>query len=157
MPRGENIKKGMRPGGRSKGTPNRSTTERLERERIAQQAQHEVDRNRQANTKLGKDVLEEFMRLFAGMAAAYQPLPEGMAPPPGRTPNETKFLIYARLTVETARDLAAFQSPKFKAIQVMAPPPTPLPAPAPADGNVVTIDDPVAMARVYQRMIKQVR
>lgn len=160
MPRGSNVQKGQRNGGRQKGTPNKRTTERLEQERIALQAQREVDRARQANTKLGKDVLEEFMKLFAGMAAASQPIPVGVASPPGHRADEKKFLIYAKLTVDTATALAAFQSPKFKAIQVFAPPPTPLPAPTPAgpDGsNVITIDDPVALARVYQRMVKQVR
>lgn len=153
MPRGENVKKGQRPGGRAAGTPNKRTTEALERERIAQQAQAEVDKAKAAKTKLGKDVLEEFMQLFAGMAASHQPWPVLMGKNPSE--NEGKFLTYAKLTVETARDLAAFQSPKFKAIAVFAPPPNPVPAPTP-DGNVVMIDDAVAMARVYQNMIKRV-
>ena len=157
MPRGENVKKGQRNGGRQKGTPNKRTTERLEAERIAQQAQQEVDKARQANTKLGKDILEEFMKTFAGMAAYHQPVPEGMAIPTGRKPDEAKFLTYARLAAETAAKLAEFQSPKFKAIQVMTPPPNPLPAPTSKEGNVLTLDDPVAIARVYQNMVKQVR
>lgn len=149
------MARGNKTGGRSRGTPNKRTTERLEAERIAKQAQQEVDKARQANTKLGKDVLEEFMKTFAGMAAYHQPVPEGMAIPTGRKPDEAKFLTYARLAAETAAKLAEFQSPKFKAIQVMTPPPN-LPAPS-KEGNVVMIDDPVAIARVYQNMVKQVR
>ena len=95
------------------------------------------------------------MKTFAGMAAYYQPVPENVAVPPGRKPDESKFLRYAELTVTTAKALADFQSPKFKAIQVMAPPANPLP-PA-KDGKVIAIDDPVAMARVYQNMIKTVK
>lgn len=149
------MAKGNKTGGRQRGTPNRRTTEALERERVARQAQQEVDKARAANTKLGKDVLEEFMKTFAGMAAYYQPVPEGMPIPSGRKPSEDKFLTYARLTVETARDLANFQSPRFRAVQIMTPPANPL-LPAKA-GNVHTIDDPAAVARLYQNMVKQVR
>lgn len=148
-----------RYGGKKKGTLNKATVERLESERVARQAQQEVDKARRAATKLGKDVLEEFMKLFAGMAAQYQPLPVGMAVPAGRAPDEAKFLTYAKLTVETARDLAQFQSPKFKAIQIVAPPPSPAATAPTIDqaGNVVQLNDPVAAARVYQNMMKQVR
>lgn len=149
------MAKGHRTGGRQKGTMNKSTRERLEAERVAQQAQLEVNKARQAHTKLGKDVLEEFMKTFAGMAAYYQPVPEGVAVPVGRKPDEGKFLTYAKLTTETAAALANFQSPRFKAIQIMTPPPNPVPVVR--DGNVVTIDDPVALARVYGNMVKQVR
>lgn len=149
------MAKGHKTGGRQRGTANKRTLEAVERERVARQAQQEVDKARQANTKLGKDVLEEFMKTFAGMAAYHQPVPEGVAAPPGRKPDEAKFLTYAKLTVETARDLANFQSPRFRAIQLMTPPANPL-LPA-KDGNVVTIDDPTAIARVYQNMVKQVR
>lgn len=153
------MAKGHRTGGRQRGTPNKSTQERLEAERVALQAQKEVDKARQAHTKLGKDVLEEFMKTFAGMAAYHQPVPEGVVAPPGRMPDEGKFLTYAKLTVETARDLANFQSPRFRAISIMTPPANPPanPLAPPKDGNVVTIDDPAAIARVYQNMVKQVR
>jgi hypothetical protein len=55
-----------------------------------------------------------------------------------------------------AKALAPFQDPQFKAISfTMAPP---LPAdPAAAklvEGKVVNLDDPVALAKVYQRMVK---
>ncbi len=151
------MAKGKRSGGRQRGTMNKTTKERLERERIAKQAQDEVDKARWAQTRLGKDVLEDFMKIFAGMAAQYQPLPRGMvAVPEGREPNEEKFLLWAKLACETARDLANFQSPRFKAIQIMTPPAAVLP-PAGAGGEVITIDDPVAIARLYSRTVKQVR
>lgn len=152
------VKKGQRFGGRSKGTPNKRTTEMVERARIeAENAARGHARGRaEGLKKLGKEVLEDFMHLFAGMAATYQPLPPGVvAASPGREPNEDKFLIYAKLTVDTARSVADFQSPKFKAIMVTAAPPEN--PPKHVDGNVIPIDDPVALARIYQRRIKQVR
>lgn len=148
MPKGSNIKKGMRPAGRQKGTPNKTTTERAELARL----QNEESRRR--GVKLGKDVLEEFMLLFGGIAASYQPLPVGAASPPGHVVDEEKFLTYARLTVDTAKALAEFQSPKFRAIMVTAPAPDP--PPRVIDGNVTQLKDPVAMARVYQQMVKRV-
>jgi hypothetical protein len=155
MPKGSNIKKGMRPGGRSKGTPNKVTVQRVETARV------ELERARGRDVKLGKDVLEEFMMLFAGMAAAHQPLPAGMPPPPGRTPDETKFLTYARLTVDTAKALADFQSPKFKAIMVAMQPGAGGDQKPPEDflrsENIIHLKDPTAIARVYQRMVKSVR
>jgi hypothetical protein len=66
--------------------------------------------------KLGKEVLEEFMMVAAGMAARYQPAPLGQPKKPGQ--NETKFLTYAEMAIKCASDLAQYQSPRFKAIVV---------------------------------------
>ncbi len=150
MPRGSNIKKGMRPGGRKAGTPNKRTLEAVEKARI------EVENARGANKRLAKEVLEDFMHLFASMAATYQPLQPGMEPDEKRSPDEEKFQIYAKLAVDTAKSLADFQSPKFRAIMVTAPAGgddigKPLVS---KDGNVLTIDDPIAAARVYARIMK---
>lgn len=148
MPKGSNVKKGMRPGGRKAGTPNRRTTEAAEAARV------QVQQSVQRGLKLGKDMLEDYMMAFHNLAVMYQPLPDGVPIPPGHQPDPEKFKDWGMLVVQTAKALADFQSPKFRAIQVMAPPPEQLPRP---DGNVVTIDDPIAMARVYQRTMKQVR
>lgn len=147
MPKGSNIKKGMRPAGRQAGTPNKTTTERAELARL------QNEESRRKGIKLGKDVLEEFMMLFGSIAALYQPLPPG-ADLTGRTPNEDKFLTYARLTVETAKALAEYQSPKFRAIMMTAA--APEQPPRTIDGNVTKINDPIAMARVYAQMVKRV-
>jgi hypothetical protein len=53
--------------------------------------------------------------------------------------------------------LAPFQDPTFKAIQVMHAPALPEVPTVTQQGNVLTIDDPVAMQRLYQRMIKGVK
>ena len=162
MPKGSNLKGKPKIGGRTKGTPNRRTTEAVERARIdVENAKASGKRAIEGiKKKLAKDVLEEFMMLFAGMAAAYQPLPAGVSPPPGRTPDEGKFQTYAKLAVDTARALADFQSPKFRAIAVVA---APTEQDRPGDGakllnpdNVVQLKDATAIARVYQRMVKRV-
>jgi len=103
--------------GRKPGIPNKATQERA-LEAARQNAEAKAN-----GKKLAKEVLEEFMLLFAGMAAAYQPLPPGTPVPPGREPNEAKFITYAKLATDTAADLAPYQSPTFRAIGVMAPNP----------------------------------
>lgn len=158
------MAKRRKTGGRSRNTPNKRTVEAMEKARLdietanAAGNQHAIV---QVKKKLGKDVLEEFMLLFAGLAAQHQPLPLG-ADTAGRTPDETKFLRYAELTVTTARALAEFQSPKFRAIQVAIQPGGEASmrdiTPARADpDNVHRINDPTAMARVYQQLVRQVR
>jgi hypothetical protein len=144
----------MRPGGRQKGTKNRRTIEAAEEARIA------VENAKGAGKKLAKEVLEDFMHLFAQMAMAYQPATPGMIRPPGPKArakgNEEKFQVYSKLTVDTAKALADFQSPKFRAIMVSAPAAEHGDG-APQitkDGNVLTIDDPIAAARVYARIMK---
>lgn len=118
MPRAQ---KGQRFGGRVKGTPNKKTVEKaLEAERAVAEA-------KASGRKLGKEMLDDFMHTFAGMAAVYQPLPPGVeAVPQGRAPNEEKFERYARLTIDAAKELAKYQSPQFRAIAIAPPPPVPI-------------------------------
>ncbi len=116
MPRGS--KPGERRGGREKGIPNKAT---IERAIIAEQV---VARAEMTGRKLAKEVLDDFMQLFAGMAAMYQPLPPGAPTPPGRAPDESKFEKYATLAVGTATQLAKYQSPTFRAVMVAPAPPT---------------------------------
>jgi hypothetical protein len=117
---GGGAKPGERRGGRQRGTPNKTT---IERQRVtAEIAARTVADARVAGKKLAKEVLEEFMFLFADMAAYYKPaLPTA---PPNENANEGKFGEYARLTVDAAHKLAPYQSPTFRAI-VVAPPPGP--------------------------------
>lgn len=114
MPRG--AAPGERRGGRIKGIPNKATIQK------ALIAERTVADARSAGRKLAKEVLDDFMHLFVGIAATYQPLPPGTEPRPGATPDEPMFEKYARLAVETAKNLANYQSPTFRAI-VVAPPP----------------------------------
>ncbi len=102
--------KGTRYGGRNKGTPNKATVEReLIAQRIAEQQRQQPGR------KLAREVLDDLMHTFLGMAAKHQPLPEGVVPMQGQTPDPLKFVEYASLAGTFAKDLAPYQSPKFKA------------------------------------------
>jgi len=139
---------GLRPNsGRKVGSQNKATIERLKRAEI------EMTQARESGKKLAKDVLEEFMMLFAGMAAQSQPIPEGMPVPPGRKPNEKTFEKYARLAVETAADLAKYQSPTFKAIAVAMAPDFPR-QPQPGGGKVLELPrDAISRSRLYQKIV----
>lgn len=149
---------GERRGGKQKGTPNRATTERLEQERIARQAQAEVNKAYASKVKLGKEVLEDYMMAFHAVAATYQNKIAASLQRQAEPGKEdlASFKEWGGMVVETARRLAEFQSPKFKAIAVVAPPPN-AHAPKPIEGNVVPLNDPIAISRVYSNLIRAVR
>jgi hypothetical protein len=116
MPRGS--KPGERRGGRRKGAKNKATLERaVVAERIMNQTQ-------MAGRKLGKEVLEEFMIVFSGIAAAHQPASAAEIAAWSNSPREAMFEKYAKLAVKAAHDLADFQSPKLAAVHIAAPAPT---------------------------------
>ena len=117
MPRGS--RPGERRGGRHKGGKNKATIERsLVAERI-------VNETQMAGRKLGKEVLEEIMILYSGLAAAFQPKSAGDIEAWANSSKEAKFEKYSRLAMKAAHDLAEFQSPKLAAIHVAAPAPPP--------------------------------
>jgi len=108
------AKGGARPGaGRPRG-PSKATIEK------ALIAERTVSEAKTAGKKLAKEVLEDFMLLFTGMAAGFQ------IAPPGASPNlqgdEGKFWKYAQAAVDCAHKLAPYQSPTFRAV-VVAPGP----------------------------------
>lgn len=107
---GKGSPKGVRQGGRQKGTPNKASIERaLIAQRIAQEQRGKPGR------KLAREVLDDLMHTFLGMAAQHQPLPHGVVPMNGQQPDPVKFVEYAKLAGDFAAELAPFQSPKFKA------------------------------------------
>ena len=75
------MARGKKTGGRLKGTQNKAT---IQKAIIAEQVLARAD---MAGRKLAKEVLDEFMHLFAGMAATTQPFPPGVPIPPGRAPD----------------------------------------------------------------------
>jgi hypothetical protein len=89
-------------------------------------AEREVADAKRAGRKLAVDLLDDFARIFGGMAAFFQPYPAGMAPNPNA--NAAEFEKWSRLAVETAARLAPYQSPTFRAVTV---------APAPEAGGKV--------------------
>jgi hypothetical protein len=102
MPRGS--RPGERRGGRSKGTPNRATVERAA---IAARIADEVKMRGQ---KLGKELLAKYAQVFDEMADERRQA--------GDVPG---FERWARLACATAKDLAPYQSPTYRAV-VIAPP-----------------------------------
>jgi hypothetical protein len=75
--------KGVRIGGRQKGTVNKSTVER----RL--QAERERAEAKATGKKLAKERLDEFMELFVGIARFYQPILPAMIER-GVPPNPTE-------------------------------------------------------------------
>src|SRR5262245_18695386 len=123
MPRGSAP--GERRGGRRKGVVDRRITERIKLaanmleavKRTADGRKETLDIQRGAvfaaqayqqavaedvNRKLAKDVLEDFMHIFAGAAAYYQPRTPAMEALHGvnRNQNKAEFDNYAKLAVE---------------------------------------------------------
>jgi hypothetical protein len=100
MPRGgKRINAGRKP-----GTPNKATVERRERARIAAE---------NATCKFGTekllatDVLEKRMMDFDRKASFYDAFGD-----------EGLFRYYAQMTVQTAKELAPYQSPKLTAVAI---------------------------------------
>lgn len=131
MARGSKPGEGNRGGGRKKGKLNRATIERAAvAERIIAETQGKPGK------KLGKEIIGEFMEMFGGLAAAFQPVSlrqvDGMPPPQldakdmeawAKSYREPLFEKYAKLAAKCASDLADYQSPKMGTVQVPAPPP----------------------------------
>lgn len=152
-------RKGERPGGRAKGTPNRITVEAAEIARIS------TEQAKARGVKLGKEMLEDYMMAFHNVAATYQNkiaqalqaqvlLPTSPGPAPA---DVAAFKEWGELVVGTAKELAKYQSPTFRAIAVMAPPPGSEKQPQIAGDNVITLKDAQALSRVYQNMVRQVK
>ena len=125
--------KGTRPSGRRKGGLNKATIERQKRARLELEAKvrqellerdgkiskegvETIDDARllavQQGPKLLKDIGAEFTRLFAGMAAHYQPRPDNP------NANPALFKEYAALALQGAKDFAQYESPKLSAVMV---------------------------------------
>jgi hypothetical protein len=123
--------KGVRYGGKKKGSKNKKTLERekaqqLERERAELEAKaaasgSDVDKARAQAHKLMKDVGMDMTRLAAGLAAYYQPYPQWVADGLGGMKNanpnydEPRFRYYLEMSLQGARDFAGFESPKLAA------------------------------------------
>ena len=154
---------GARQGAGGKRGQKNATVRKIEEANVKEQIEAALltaEKLRNSRKKLAREELEEFVPILKGTVARFQQRalgPDGSGAPdqPGFRPEAwatlkgwMEFYVYALNT------LADFQSPKFKAIAVMAPPPAP---PVERRDNVVQLDDPVALARVYQRRITAAR
>ena len=64
--------------------------------------------------KLLKDIGAEFTRIFAGMAEYHRPRKGN------KHGNATKFMEYARLAMQGAKEFAQYESPKLSAVMIGA-------------------------------------
>jgi len=113
MPRG-GSKPGERRGGRQKGTPNKVTAEQaLSAERVLAKA-------KVSGRRLGKEVLDYYMHVFAEIADSERAAALTEKPENARE-HEPRFERFAKYAIDCAQKLAPFQSPTFRAIQIAPP------------------------------------
>lgn len=138
--------KGLKTGGRQRGTPNKDTRELLK------QAGKQVTEAKKLGRKQAIEVLDDLMHTAMGMAVKYQP------PAPGAEPADPdKFMEWIQIAGTFAKSLADFQSPKFRAIMVSAPTRELGTTPTiDQQGNVLDLDDPKQLARAYAAMVRRV-
>ena len=166
MPRG--ARPGERRGGRVKGVPNRTSIEKLEQARIAEQIAEAVGAPKRAtstvikkvlgNHKLAKDELVEVIPIIKGVVAHFQrqamrATPEGGLEIVGDLGD---FKEWLKLFIDTSFKLADFQSPRFRAIVADVPAPAGHLTPG-GPGKFVRTGDAKAAARAYQEYIQAPR
>jgi hypothetical protein len=139
--------------GRPKGLPNKRTVQKMI------EASRQIADIKKKGQKKATEVLNDLMQTSMSFAARYQARIIA-ATDQQREPTAddlAHFWKAMECAGTFAKALAPFQDPTFKAIQVTMAPPAgqDMPLHESAD-NVVTIDDPVALARVYQRMVKRI-
>lgn len=147
---------GKRPGaGRKRGIPNKATIERAliaQRDLEAIKAAAKADPERQ----LAIDKLEKFMNLCEGAAAFFQPRsPEQLRSGIPENPNKDWDLFgeWIDRAIYASKELANYQSAKLKAIMVSSSPIIDQPRTIEGQSNVVALNDAVAVARLYRRVV----
>ncbi len=157
---------GKKTGGRRKGTPNKATLERIEREKIGEQiaaaarqpgAGKAVAKAMDANHLWAKDELVEVIPILKGIVAHFQKVPFAAVNSNGNVTKADWDALYKWLTmyIDTNMKLAPYQSPTFRAVFVQE-------APAAAsqtiiDGKVLDLTarkDPASAAAAYLRLIR---
>lgn len=146
---GRGAAPGERRGGKAKGTPNKATVAR------AVQAEADVIKHQVSGKKLAKDMLDDYMLAFHAVAASYQrsladAFQAGVKPAQA---DLDAFMKWGELVVDTAAQLAKYQSPTFKAIQVNAPMPLPKDAGGKIiEGTVIKLDE-ISISKVYRQLV----
>lgn len=151
---------GERRGGRQAGVPNKATVEAQERARLAAEIATSMSRPltqpapagapAPVQRKLMRERLEELAEICIGAAAFFQPAAQGQRPNPHE--NWGEFHKWVETAIKAADKAADYQSPKYRAIAVASAAPEPKQV-GKGDGNVIPINDPVAAARVYRRIV----
>jgi hypothetical protein len=142
--------------------PRKATIAKIEAANIREQikaAELAADKMGAARKRLAKDELEELLPIIKETARRFQraAIREDATGLPGGANFDvapwTRFKEWIEFYASVCYRLADFQSPRFKAIAVMAP----QPEPQGRKPDVIPRNDPVAGARVYQRLITAVR
>lgn len=145
MPAG--AKPGERRGGRAKGVKNKGEIQK------AILAERAIANAKASGRKLAVEHMQDYIGVLAGMAAYYQPTFPGMSQQnPHGDPAE--FERWFGPFLDLAKALANYESPKMRDVMITAVPLREAPVAPTIDGNVISINDPVALSRVYRRMIQ---
>jgi hypothetical protein len=160
MPRG--AKPGERRGGRGKNTPNKRTVQKLI------ESSTQVAEIKRLGQRKATEVMNELMQTARGMVALYQKrivTPDGKDLKPDALADDVvQFWKAMDCAAIFTRNLAPYQDPMLTRVDVSASlvtPGVPL-AGEPGDsakvveGKVVSIDDPVALGRLYARAVTRV-
>jgi hypothetical protein len=150
------MTKGSKPGrvktgGRKAGTPNARTILKIE------EAAQQITAIRKSGHKKATEVLNDLMQTSVTLAKRYHKRILAKGNREASEHDWERFWKAMECAGTFGKALAPFQDPTFKAIQVMHAPALPEVPTVTQQGNVLTIDDPVAMQRLYQRMIKGVK
>lgn len=153
---------GKKTGGRGRGRQNKKTVERIN----ALSAQ--AARANRIGEKRAVEVLNDLMKTAVSFAALEQRKimeykdADGRVNPDAAPPQMRKNFWKAMECAGTfAKYLAPFQDPTFKAIAVNVAPTAPTSTdaiePRTIEGQAVRLDDPIAVSRIYQQMVRAVR
>lgn len=138
--------RGKKTGGRQKGSLDKSTIEKLAH------ASRQVGEARKMGRKMAIEVLDDLMHTAMGMAAKYQPPAQGADPV-----NPSEFKDWLQIAGKFAKALGEYQAPRLKAIMAVQPAPIgEQPATIDQEGNILDIDDPKKLARVYASLVRRV-
>lgn len=138
--------KGVRLTGTRLGVPNKKTQQHI------REAGKRVAEARKLGRKQAVDVLDDLMNTAMAMAAKYQPATSDHLPR-----DDAKFLQWIQTAGLFAKNLAEFQTPKFRAVMIQTPPSLgDAEITIDQKGNILEIDDPKKLARVYAQMVRRV-
>ena len=110
MPRG-----GKRPNaGRRRGSKGKATIEK------AIIAERDIAKAQVSGRKLGKEIIDHYMHVFAEIADTERAAALAEKPENARE-HEARFERFARYAIDCAHKLVPYQSPTFRAIQIAPP------------------------------------
>ena len=156
---------GRKTGGRTKGTPNKSTVARVEDAKVAEKVEALIGKTPEATSKnlqvmtrtpRGKDELAELILVVKGHVAKFQQAVLRMGDPDAKAYNwalHDRYVKLLELFHKVSDSAADFQDPRLKA-QLWVPPPQEMPAQRDgAPAKVVRLGSPQAASRAYQQFM----